>query len=126
MRDVGGADSVRSGQAGEKSAEYFCTHTLGFKVIARNFRSRVGELDLVAEDRPNRTLVFIEVKAYRQKSFKSGEAAITRNKAYRLTQTAQFFLLRHPQYSRYFMRFDLMVVENGQVARHLKNINLNP
>jgi putative endonuclease len=49
----------RHGERGEKIAEEHLQHR-GYLILARNFRTRFGELDLVAADR--RTLVFCEVK----------------------------------------------------------------
>ena len=49
----------RHGELGEKIAEEHLQHR-GYRILARNFRTRFGELDLVAAD--ERTLVFCEVK----------------------------------------------------------------
>src|SRR6476619_124064 len=49
----------RHGELGEKIAEEHLQHR-GYSILARNFRTRYGELDLIAADR--RTLVFCEVK----------------------------------------------------------------
>lgn len=49
----------RHGQLGERIAEEHLTHR-GYSIVARNFRTRYGELDLVAVD--DRALVFCEVK----------------------------------------------------------------
>lgn len=48
------------GQAGESAAEKYLRHK-GYRIVARNLRSSVGELDLVAED--GQVLVFVEVKS---------------------------------------------------------------
>jgi putative endonuclease len=49
----------RHGQLGEQIAEEHLTHR-GYSIVARNFRTRYGELDLIAVD--DRALVFCEVK----------------------------------------------------------------
>src|SRR3954451_16829054 len=49
----------RRGELGERIAEEHLEHR-GYRILARNFRTRFGELDLVAAD--ERTLVFGEVK----------------------------------------------------------------
>ena len=49
----------RHGELGERIAEEHLQHR-GYRILARNFRTRFGELDLVAAD--ERTLVFCEVK----------------------------------------------------------------
>ncbi|HLZ33102.1 MAG TPA: YraN family protein, partial [Nitrospira sp.] len=50
------------GQEGEATAENYLRQK-GYRIIAKNLRSSLGELDLVAEDGP--VLVFVEVKARR-------------------------------------------------------------
>ena len=49
----------RHGEVGERIAEEHLQHR-GYRILARNFRTRFGELDLIAAD--ERTLVFCEVK----------------------------------------------------------------
>ena len=54
------------GQEGESAAEQYLRNK-GYRILARNVRSSVGELDLVAED--GQVLVFVEVKARRTDAF---------------------------------------------------------
>ncbi|MCM1334973.1 MAG: YraN family protein [Bacteroides sp.] len=61
----------------------------GMKLLARNFRRRGGELDLVAEE--DGTLVFIEVKTRKFGSMTEGADALDRAKMRRILLTAQKF-----------------------------------
>lgn len=79
----------------------------GYRVVARNWRCRLGELDLVVERRG--ILVFCEVKARRESVFGSGFEAVTRRKQAKLRAVAEAFLQAtssHPQ----AIRFDVASV----------------
>jgi len=79
----------------------------GFRVIARNFRTRQGEVDLIARDK--RYLLFVEVKARRAGSMVSGEEAVDFHKQRRLCAAAEYYLVGHP--CELQPRFDVMCVE---------------
>lgn len=124
MLDCGGRRSVFAGQNGEKIAEGYLIDS-GFEIVARNFRSRVGELDIVAIEKKTNQLVFCEVKAYKTRSYLNPLEAITNRKQLRLRKTAEFFLIRYPNYRSQIMRFDVVIVESRQVVSHLKNVPLS-
>ena len=62
----------------------------GLSIIERNYRRRCGELDLVARD--GATLVFVEVRLRRGRSFGGAAASITAAKRKRLIQAASLYL----------------------------------
>lgn len=62
----------------------------GYRVVARNWRCRLGELDLVVER--GGVLVFCEVKSRRQSVFGGGFEAVTRRKRAKLRAVAEAFL----------------------------------
>ncbi len=64
----------------------------GLVIVARNFRTRRGEIDLVARD--GATLVFVEVRLRRSASHGGAAESITGAKQARLVSAAQVFLLR--------------------------------
>jgi putative endonuclease len=111
------------GQTGEAAAARFLERR-GLVILARNLRSRLGEIDLVARDGP--TLVFVEVKARR-----GGlpgdlpEAAVDARKRARLARLALSYLAARRLGER-SCRFDVVGVsldEVGGVAgvRHLRH-----
>lgn len=64
-----------------KLAEDFAVSLLqgkGYKIIDRNFHSRFGEIDIIAEE--NETLIFVEVKARWSPKFGVPEEAVTPQK----------------------------------------------
>lgn len=62
----------------------------GYRIVARNWRCRIGELDLVAERRG--VLVFCEVKSRRGGALGVGYEAVTRRKQAKLRSLAEAFL----------------------------------
>ena len=65
----------------------------GYEIIARRYRRRGGELDIVARDGP--TLVFVEVKARHGKTFGDGAEAVTGLKQHRMMRLATDYVMRH-------------------------------
>ncbi len=62
----------------------------GLAIVARNFRRRFGELDLIARD--GDMLVFVEVRLRRRDDYGGAAASITAAKRARLTKTAALYL----------------------------------
>ena len=80
----------------------------GYRIVERNFRSRWGELDVVAYD--GATLVFVEVKARRGARFGEPAYAVDRRKQRRLVRLAQQYLVRR-KLGEPLCRFDIVVVD---------------
>ncbi|HET8947514.1 MAG TPA: YraN family protein [Candidatus Polarisedimenticolia bacterium] len=79
------------GQGAEEAAARFL-ETRGMRVLARSFRTRSGEIDLVARD--GEVLVFVEVKARASLSWGRPSEAVGWRKRARLERAARVFLLR--------------------------------
>ena len=75
----------RVGHAGEVAALAYLKEQ-GFRILARDWRSRLGQIDIVAED--GDTLVLVEVKARRGTAFGTPEEAVTLSKQRRLRRLA--------------------------------------
>jgi putative endonuclease len=105
--------SVARGQAFEGAAERFL-QARGLRTVARNYRCRVGEIDLIM--REGDTLAFVEVR-YRARGARVAPfESITGVKQRRIVLTAQHFLQRHPQYGRQPCRFDAVALEGAPEA----------
>lgn len=94
------------GAAGEEVAARLLA-SLGYRILERNYRCPLGELDAVAVK--DRTLVFLEVKARTSDDFGGPLEAVDRRKRRKLTRLAQYFtkergLVDVPQ------RFDVVAV----------------
>ena len=72
------------------AAQYLAAR--GLTIVARNVKSRFGEIDLVARDGP--TLVFVEVRLRRSSAFGAAAASITPAKRARLVAAARIYLAR--------------------------------
>jgi putative endonuclease len=88
-----------------------------YKIIARRMRNHAGEIDIIALKR--RTLIFIEVKA--RINYDPYQELISYNQQYRTKRAAALFLAKHPRFTGYDMRFDLIVISKAWPI-HIKNI----
>jgi putative endonuclease len=90
-------------------AEDRCAELLrgaGLLLIERNWRCRLGEIDLIAEDRG--TLVFAEVRMRRAFAFGGAGESVTAAKRARLVAAAGLYLTRRPEAH---CRFDVFLVD---------------
>ena len=77
----------------------------GYRILTRRYRTRVGEIDVVA--RQGECIVFVEVKTRRDGSFGDPAAAVTAEKQRRLAVMAADYLARH-RLERAPARFDVV------------------
>lgn len=82
------------GDAGERAAEAELVRR-GMRIVARNARTRYGEIDLVCHD--GRGFVFVEVKTRRASSFVPAVEAVDRLKLFRIAHLAEAWLALHGQ-----------------------------
>jgi putative endonuclease len=94
------------GRRGEEAAARYLAG-LGFRILQRRFRTRSGEIDLVAEE--GETLAFIEVKTRSSSVCGSPAEAVDRRKQARLRRAAETYLARTGQYEA-ACRFDVVEV----------------
>ena len=90
---------------------------LGYRIVARRWKTPLGEIDIVARRR--RTLVFVEVKA-RGRSTDAAEAVTGRGKR-RIIAAAELWLARKPEDAERDIRFDVMLVTPGRLPKHIVN-----
>jgi putative endonuclease len=83
----------------------------GLKIVARNYRCRFGEIDLVAES--GTTLVFVEVRARASAEYGGAAESITAAKRRRLIAAARHYLATRR--NRRPCRFDVVLL-NGDTA----------
>jgi len=96
------------GNAAEQSAQTFLEGR-GLSLIAKNFSCRLGEIDLIMQDK--NCIVFVEVRLRNNPLYGSGAESITANKIRKISSTAQFFLQRHP-IGNYDCRFDVISMDD--------------
>jgi putative endonuclease len=96
----------------QKAAQFLRTN--GYRILQTNFRSKLGEIDLIAK--ADGYLCFIEVK-YRSGTSKGYPAeAITPVKILRITRTAQFYMLLHKIPEDTPCRFDAVVILDHEIS----------
>ncbi|MFO1502497.1 MAG: YraN family protein [Steroidobacteraceae bacterium] len=100
------ADRARLGAAAEQAAADFLV-ARHHQLLLRNYRCRMGELDLVALS-PQGTLLVIEVRMRSRQDFGGGAASVDHRKQQRLLRASLHMLATHPRWSRHAMRFDVM------------------
>jgi len=79
----------------------------GYAIVARRYRRRSGELDIIARD--GDTIVFVEVKSRRGHAFGHAAEAVDFRKRRRLAQLAKGYVIRHRLTDRP-CRFDVVSI----------------
>ncbi|MGE4318897.1 MAG: YraN family protein [Deferribacterales bacterium] len=102
------------GQKGEKKAEKYLIQN-GYKILEKNFRSRFGEIDIIAFK--DGCTVFVEVKTRKNSAYGKGFEAVDARKQQKLIMTAQAFFQGREETAA---RFDVISIDNDSVT-HIQN-----
>lgn len=113
-------NNYRKGKRAEFLARwYMILH--GYRIIARNYvigrGTTAGEIDFIAKK--GKTVVFVEVK--QRQTLDSAAYAITHDQQRRLIRGAECFIKNNPQFQRFNLRFDAILVVLPWQIRHIKN-----
>ena len=114
-------DSRRAAEQRGRRAETLAAWLLrlkGYRVIARRFRTPVGEIDLIV--RRGRTIAFVEVK-YRPTMDEAAEAAGPAGRR-RIARAAAAWLARNPAAADLDLRFDVLIAAPRRWPRHLVGV----
>jgi putative endonuclease len=106
------APHLLQGRKGERIACRFLLRQ-GFDILARRYRSRSGELDIIAFEKE--TLVFIEVKSRSSRKFGEPWEFVDWQKQQLLRRTAEDFIANH-DLVEYAYRFDIVSVVGKEVS----------
>ena len=106
------------GRRGEELAVGYLNR-LGYRILEQNFRTRRGEIDIIAED--GDTLVFIEVKTRKGASHGSPFESVTLAKQQRIARVAEEYLQQHALHERP-ARFDVIAVLAAGAAPQIELI----
>jgi len=116
------SDAHLLGQWGQKQCEKFYKVN-GFKILARNFSCKTGEIDIVV-GQSDGTVVFVEVKTRKSEEYAKAEAAVSYSKKLRMTKAARLFVKDY-KLENIPLRFDVVIVipdEKGKPQiRHYEN-----
>ena len=87
-----------------------------YRVTAVNYRSRFGEIDLVAEDK--KTVVFVEVKLRKNDKYGRASEFVTISKQKKIVATARVWMSQNP--TEKVLRFDVIEINDNEI-NHIKN-----
>ncbi|MGH8220648.1 MAG: YraN family protein [Steroidobacteraceae bacterium] len=105
-----GLDRRQLGAAAEEiAATYLAAH--GVKILERNYRRRLGELDVIA--RQGDTLLIVEVRTRSTSAYGGAAASVDGPKRRRIVRAAQQLLQRRRALARLAVRFDVIVVSDA-------------
>jgi putative endonuclease len=110
------------GKIGENLAlDYLKNH--GFVIIEKNFRSKFGEIDIIAEK--NRCLYFVEVKTRSNLDHGYPHEAVNKRKIYHIKKAAQYYLLKKsfPDYKLKISVFSVLTDKEKTEIKFWENID---
>ncbi|MBV2142327.1 YraN family protein [Falsochrobactrum sp. TDYN1] len=87
----------------------------GFRIVARRYRTRLGEIDLIA--RRGHLVLIVEVKA--RANIEAAHLALTPQAMRRIEAAADLWLQRQPDHAHLSLRFDLVAVLPRRWPRHV-------
>jgi len=79
----------------------------GYFILDRNYRTKIGEIDIVAQD--GKVLVFVEVKTRRSDAYGLPEESVSTKKMHKLTRLAQLYIRNKRRYNSE-ARFDIVSI----------------
>jgi putative endonuclease len=97
--------------AEDRAAEFL--RAQGLRLLERNFRCRLGEIDLIMQDGPE--LVFVEVRSRSHPDYGSAVETIGPRKRQRVVRAAALYLQRHPAAARANCRFDVVAMDGHRL-----------
>ena len=118
-------DKQRANTRG-REAETFAAHYLadsGLKLLQKNFRCALGEIDLIMLD--HETIVFVEVKYRTTHHFGYGMEYVSASKQRKLRNTALIFMKKNTQYGSLAQRFDVVDVSPSRSPATPNNLEVN-
>ena len=113
-------NTKQTGEDGENRATQYLI-SKGFAIIERNWRTKGGEIDIIAYK--NDTIVFVEVKTLPNGTTDMIQRELNYQKRQRIIKTSKRFLLNHRQYSNSYIRYDVIVIDMPGFERvyHIEN-----
>jgi len=102
--------AFNTGLSAESRAAVFLI-AKGYRIMARRFRSGVGEIDIIAKRR--NTVIFVEVKA--RAKLDDAAWSVTPQQRARIIAAAEAWLARHPEHGSCDFRFDAFLVAPGRL-----------
>ena len=83
----------------------------GYSILARNWRNRTGEIDIIAQE--DGCIVFVEVKTLPNTNIEDLDIIINKKKRTKICQTAKHFLANNRKYNTMYIRFDVIILQSN-------------
>lgn len=117
-----------TGMHGERLAKNYLV-SQGYSVVATNWHTRTGEIDLIAHDDHTGELVFVEVKTRQSAAFGWPEEKVTPEKRHKIAKTAHLFLFDNQYPEQQPWRIDVISIitsssDSSVDITHFKNIEI--
>ncbi|MFZ1815510.1 MAG: YraN family protein [Rhizobiaceae bacterium] len=109
--------ALRRGHRGEMLAA-FALRLRGYRIVDRNFRNRLGEIDIVA--RKGDLIAFVEVKV--RATHADAINAVGPKARHRIANAANSWIGRQPDADRLSWRFDIIAVTPRRWPRHFEDV----
>ena len=106
-----------AGAAAEQMAARYLQRQ-GLKLLARNYRSKVGEIDLIMKDKNG--LVFVEVKYRSRNEWADAAEMVTRSKQRRVINAAKHYLQSQGLFDKVHCRFDVLAINRHISEEHIE------
>ncbi len=107
---------------GNIAEKFVCEYLIkkGYRIIEKNYRAQVGEIDIIAYYPQNDCLVFVEVKYRKNDFYGLPQEAVTKTKQDKIIKTAMIYLKQTKiKYNNY--RFDVLAVFDNNKIDHIEN-----
>ena len=105
-------------QGEDMAAEYLTSQ--GYLIVERNYRTRLGEIDIIALD--GEVLVFVEVKKKKSNRFGTAGEMITPDKIKKIIRTAEMYIAES-DLGDVDWRIDAVLIDGSEIE-HLKSVSL--
>ena len=110
------ANNISVGKLGEEIATAFLI-ARGYRILERNFRCKGGEVDIIARDPGDKSLLFVEVKARRDLSYGVPQLAVTPFKQRQISKAALTWLSKNRLHDKN-ARFDVIAILLDDSGHH--------
>lgn len=98
-------------QAEDRALQHLQQH--GLRLLARNWRCKLGELDLIMQD--GDTVAVVEVRSRARADYGAAAETVDRRKRRKLVRATQLWLARQPRFAEQPLRFDVVTLDAGRI-----------
>ena len=108
----------KKGTLGENTAENYLIEN-GYKILERNFNTRVGEIDIIAQKK--NMISFLEVKSWNGGNEADLEYVIGKRKQQRMIQVSKWYMLKNPIGADSCVSYDVIFIHGtGSEVKHIQ------